>query len=375
MLPRHAARAQSPNVAVRTRITDSAGAPIEGVEVTILRGVSEVLGRGLTGPRGDRLLIVPRMVDEYQVVARRIGYKRSERFFVAGARDTVALSIPLSRAPQELAAVAVTAQEDVRRKSYYLDAETIANSGRTLLNGVDLIDKLRPDMLFGRSGYMGNRVNVSIGGTLAPVLNPGETACMLAPLQNVWINGKRIVTAAPKDVAMAKAKKGMGAYDPISSSTSLSPRVLSILAGIHPEHIAEMQYHECSEAKDIPMHGENALFVVLKPGIRWDDVRGTVLAEDATEAAPLPAHRLRILGVFDLASGAPLDSAEVIESASGVRALTTSTGTVALHYLPEGLSTVRVHKAGYTELSLSVSISPRDTTGITVLLERSAATP
>ena len=89
----------------------------------------------------------------------------------------------------------------------------------------------------------------------------------------------------------------------------------------------------------------------------------------AQEAPPkLAAYRGRVLGVFDLNTGAPIEGVEVLDVASGTKALTTSTGTVSLAYLPDGGSTVRIRKLGYTPITQFIAISPSDTVPLTLLL-------
>jgi len=43
---------------------------------------------------------------------------------------------------------------------------------------------------------------------------------------------------------------------------------------------------------------------------------------------------------------------------------------VSLVFLPEGVSTVRVHKPGYADTQIAVSISPRDSVPITLVLAK-----
>jgi hypothetical protein len=85
-------------------------------------------------------------------------------------------------------------------------------------------------------------------------------------------------------------------------------------------------------------------------------------------AAQLPAYRLRVLGVFDSQTGDPVEGAQVTDLMSKTSALTTVTGTVALSYLPDGGSLVRIQKIGYTPQTLMVAISPADTIPITIAL-------
>ena len=131
-----AARAQSPHeILVRVRVVDTSRAPIAGAEVSVVRDLNTQLASGVTDALGLRDLRVPRSEGEYQIVVRRIGYQRSERFFARPLSDTVAVQIDLRRAAQELAPVKVTEQEDRTRRHYHLDADEIANSDRLLYDG------------------------------------------------------------------------------------------------------------------------------------------------------------------------------------------------------------------------------------------------
>ena len=93
-------------------------------------------------------------------------------------------------------------------------------------------------------------------------------------------------------------------------------------------------------------------------------------------AAPqLPAYRFRILGVFDEASGEPVEGVEVIDVTSGTKATTTATGTVSLFFLPDGGSLVRVRKLGYEPQTFLVAIAATQTTPVTVLLKPATTLP
>ena len=101
------------------------------------------------------------------------------------------------------------------------------------------------------------------------------------------------------------------------------------------------------------MYGESAIFVVLKPGIGFEEgvgsyvsAAGVVQANDeATDAVPLPSYRHRVLGVFDDDSGQPLKDVSVIDAATETRAATTVTGTVSLAFLHDGVNTIRRKRA------------------------------
>ena len=87
-------------------------------------------------------------------------------------------------------------------------------------------------------------------------------------------------------------------------------------------------------------------------------------------SAPAPAGHARLLGVFDLLTGEPVKDAEVVDIATGTKALTTETGTVTLVFLPDGGSMVRVRKVGFEPQTFWAAISPRDTAPITIAFAR-----
>jgi hypothetical protein len=95
-------------------------------------------------------------------------------------------------------------------------------------------------------------------------------------------------------------------------------------------------------------------------------------AARAQQAAttPGPTTRARLLGVFDILTGEPVKDAEVVDIATGTKALTTETGTVTLAFLPDGGSMVRVRKVGFEPQTFWAAISPRDTAPITIAFAR-----
>jgi len=58
----------------------------------------------------------------------------------------------------------------------------------------------------------------------------------------------------------------------------------------------------------------------------------------------------------------------VIDTASGTKALTTATGTVTLAFLPDGGSTVRLHKAGYRDVTVDVVLAPNQVSPVTMTM-------
>ena len=357
-LPCAVAAAQHETV-VRVRVVDTAGMPLPNIDVSALHGLRAVVAGGPTDSTGRRTFSVPHD-GEYQVVARRIGFQRGDQFFTA-SRDTVAVRIVLHAALQALPAVQVTAAQDVKRRAYHVGADEIAESTRPIIDGLDVLSKLRPDIIYSRVPGCGARY--------------------------VWVNGRRI-TYPPIDPALAararmqrQAARATPHIGPTGMAT-VNLTIQSVMASIHPEHIAEVTFADCNDTTVDAVKGSSAIFVALKPGVAFEPGIGSYVLdagaslsndvnpprEDGAVSAVDVAFRSRVLGVFDEATGDPIAGAEVADSTSGTFALTTSTGTVSLVFLPTGVSTVRIRKTGYAELRLPITISPRDTMPVTLLL-------
>jgi hypothetical protein len=88
---------------------------------------------------------------DYEVVVRKIGFQRVSRFFPDSSRAP-SFSIVLTRSVHALDTVEVAEQEDMRRKSYFIDADAIEHSPRLVMDALDVVTKLRPDMIWGRAG-------------------------------------------------------------------------------------------------------------------------------------------------------------------------------------------------------------------------------
>jgi hypothetical protein len=325
------------------RVSDSAGAPVAGAEITIVRGLNSVIAHATTDQSGRKTINVSSEGGELQAVARKIGFAPGSWFF-APASDTTVVDIVLHRSVQALSAVRVTAQEDLRRKSYFLDADAIANSSRPLLDGLDVFAKLRPDMLYSRA----------------------EGAFSNCTIQEVWVNGRRIPISPydSLDPMIAARRKSLPAPH---GSPVVGLGVLKTLSMIKPEHIAEINYHDCMDYSLGKAGDHNAAFITLKPGVAFDNSRGTYVVD---QTVPSLEYRNRLLGLYDGTTGDPVPSASVTEVATGTTAISTATGTVTLAFLPDGKSTLKISKSGYIDLRIDVAISPRDTAPLTLILRR-----
>jgi hypothetical protein len=362
---------------VDVTVRDSAGSPVVGAEASIVQGLNLSRAAGTTDDRGRVSLTVGDVAsahEDFQLVIRKIGFSRSEQFFHF-QRDTLSFDVKLRRVPQELAPVVVTAEEDVKRKSYHIDAEAISNSNRVLIDATDILAKLRPDMICGRScSPMGNIA----ARTRNPVRAcPGlafsqPTRCPVdntppSPNTNVWVNGRRLRLVIPDEMAMAR-QTGVLA--------GLMPGTMTVLSEIKPEHIAEMTYVDELDSSIGKIGSEGGLFIVLKEGVVYEPGKESYIPDVPVKpAAPpppstMPAYRFRLLGVFDDKTGDPIEDAFVTDLTTGTKARTTSTGTVSLGFLSEGTTPVRISKEGYEDLSIAVEISASATTPLTLIMSR-----
>src|SRR6185437_6385319 len=207
----------------------------------------------------------------------------------------VDVRLVLHAAAQTLAPVAITAREDILRKRNHLDGDDIVNSPRPILDGLDAITKLRPDMV-------------------DPPENSPADPCGLF---NLWVNGRRV--PLPSD--------SMPVDDPMLSSRlkSLTPAPLKwvayALSQIKPEHIEEVTYKGCNDKSMEGVAARNAAFVVLKSGIGYDWAKGSFVVgvndntaagqiakreHDRADHPPgpaLPSYRHRLLGLYDQRTG------------------------------------------------------------------------
>ena len=316
---------------------------MSGVDLAVMRGVNTVVAQSTTDVTGRHAFALADDAGGLEVVARKIGYQRGDRFF-ALSRDTTVISIVLRRTIQSLDAVKVSAEQDLRHKSYFLDADAIASSDRPLFDGMDVFTKLRPDMLYSRS---------------AGVFEHCE-------IEEVWVNGRRLPISPYDSLDPMIESRRKTLFKP-AKSKPVSLAVLKTLSLVKPEHIAEINYRDCMDTSIGKMGDQNAAFITLKPGVAFDIKRGSYVVG---QKAPIATYRNRLLGLYDDSNGEPLDGAVVLNTANGDRVQTTSTGTVSLAFLPEGQSTIKISKPGYRDFSFEVSISPADTVPLTIVLTR-----
>ena len=272
------AHAQTSTV-VRLRVTDSTRAPVAGAEVSLVRGLADAITRGTTDADGRLALTVRQSEDDdYEVVVRKMGYLRGDRFFPGSGRDTVALQVVLARVLHGLETVTITEEADLRRRAYFIDADAIASSAHPLFNALDVINKLRPDMVWGLAGRQQTVASsvTSSGRRTARTSRFGEPPAA----SDVWVNGQRIVYVPRDEMTFARRNSGV--------TKDLPLQVQYILSEIRPEHIAEMRYADPADMTVGKTHSNNALFIVLKPGVGYAPGNGSFVIDDPSNLGGRP---------------------------------------------------------------------------------------
>ena len=382
-----------PPLTINVRVVDTGIVAVAGAEVAVVQGLNDTRANGTTDARGIASLTISNPDGNYQIVVRKIGFVRAAEFFHARP-GPLTFQVVMHRAVQSLAPVEVNAREDVTRKSYFIDADEIAKHADVLIDATDILKKLRPDMICGRScsplqaAGAATRAPVRTCPTLAftprrrcPVVdNPNPSLAT-----NVWVNGVWIRSIATDTVCQI-GRRGMLA--------GLLPGSMQVLCEIQPEHIEQITYADEFNTTVGKPHSDSAIYIVLKQGVAYQPGGKSYVVDESAEpgkktagarqagasgdsaasprdsAAALPAYRYRLLGVFDEDTGEPIAGAHVTEAKSGDYVTTTATGTVSLIFLPEGSSLLKITRPGYAELDLSVDIGPSTTTALTLLMKK-----
>jgi len=252
-----AAGAQASNHAiVRIAARDSAGTPIPAAEIAITKGLKDLVAHAVTDSLGRAILSVEvKDSTDFQVTMRKIGLRRTDRFFDVGPRDTAVVNLVV--APPHAADLAPVRVVEKRMRneyeSYDLTADDIENSDRFLLDGWEAVKLLRPVMLTSRGG------------------------CATGA-REVWVNGKRIRLPL-RPIGMDSARAFVGA--PLRTRVGYAP--ISVLQSIAPEHIQEIHYHDCFDHSMAAVGNNDAIFITLKPGVVYVENVGSYVVSEAEE--------------------------------------------------------------------------------------------
>lgn len=352
-----------------TTVRDSANRPVADVDVSLREGLSDTVVSGMTDRSGRVTLRTLTRASSIEVVARRIPFLASYRYVRFGTSDTTSVALTLVRPAHTLDTVVVTEREATRKAKMTIDADAIASSTRNIGSGLDVVLKLRPDMVYGLAG---------------------RAFCDTARVTQVWVNGIRMWNVPPAAMAAQRRQEELDAhFKRPPPYASMSPDMLYVLTTIKPEHIASIEMSDCTHPVVQQNGHREGMFISLKPGIGFEPGVGSLVQGDEEQLGTLrrimmqrrsssvllptgPARLPRLLGLFDWDTGEPVAGADVIDAATGTRASSSETGTVPLDFVSSGAALLVVERPGYRTDSLHVKISPSDTIPITVLLRRVA---
>lgn len=241
-------------VVVVVSVSSATGTPIEGVNLAVSRSGLGAFLYNRTDKAGIAVFHVPRSPIRHDILARRLGWLPIERRLEFTQSDSLQLTLQLERTATELNAVVVEAP----RSNYRLDASQIAASRRPVRDALEVLQKLKPSMLYDRDRCKGEVV------------------------ENVWINGRRVLFMA-RNVPILGGRSGrtigtMRVRTP-GGSNSEPPAVDSVLASIRSEHVQEIRLVNCWDTSVPGVGANNALYVALKPGVDWDWKRGSFVPD------------------------------------------------------------------------------------------------
>ena len=243
-------------IAIHVAVVGTDGSALRDVNVAVSREQIGALLAGRTNDSGQHVFTALLRPGAYSLLARRPGFLPGEVRFDVGASDSVLVTVQLAAGPTpELAPVVVEA----RRSHYVLTRSDMLASGRPIRDAFEALRKLKPSMLYDKD------------------------RCRAEVVDNVWINGRRVLFMAKQVPALGNRTSRL--VGPVrvtmhgGGSRSEPPAVDSVLASIRAEHVDEIRLVNCWDTSLPGMGANNALYVALKPGIDWDWKRGSFVAD------------------------------------------------------------------------------------------------
>jgi hypothetical protein len=93
-------------------------------------------------------------------------------------------------------------------------------------------------------------------------------------VQEIWVNGKHIrLPLLPTGMAAAREMVGV----PPHARFAYAP--VTVLSEIAPEHIESITYKDCFDHSMAVVGTQNAIFVVLKPGVVYQQDVGSFVVD------------------------------------------------------------------------------------------------
>ena len=234
-------------VLVRVVGPDSVALP--GVNVAISRSDVGAILVGRTDATGRYSFSFFVRSRTYSVLARRPGFSHAELRLTLSPSDTTRAVLMLT--PASATALA-NVRVEARPSNYVLSSAQITASGRPVRDAFEALRKLRPSMLYDKD------------------------RCKAEVVQNVWINGERVLFMAsnaivPPPATLAERRSRRVPRQPIA--------VDSILASVRAEHLSEIRLVNCWDTSFPGVGAKNALYISLKPGVDWNWKVGSFIAD------------------------------------------------------------------------------------------------
>lgn len=248
---------------VEFTVVDTDSRPISGaaISVAVSRGAAATAASDDRGRA--RLAIVASIGSRYEFGVRKLGFSPVSGSGSFQTADTVRLTVVLRRAATRLDTVITS--ERVRGPRYRITGAEMARLVPDANSVYDALRKTQPEML-------------------------GDVMRMCGYVRNLWVNGQWMVLApwdslVPLYTATSTRMDGSGrpalrVLGMASHASSALP-----LGSLRPEHVVEIRYANCRERSELGPRGSDALFVTLRPGIGYEVVRGTFVADSAVARA------------------------------------------------------------------------------------------
>lgn len=248
--------ARTPPSLVRVTVADFKGIGVADAEVTLMLGLKTVVAKARTNAEGAHAFVINLDSTDYSVVVRKNGYARGDRFFAA-LSTTLDVAVTLNRAESESAEETDAKQR--RQRSYHIAADEIAATDAPLASAVDVVVRLRPDIVTSRSGTWG-----------------GDSRFGCPGIESIWVNDYRYISSfATPSLNVAMRAKGPG-----NRAARLGAGNMTFLSEIAPEHIEAIDYRDCFDSTESRLGTTNALFITLKDGVGYRPGHGTFVMGD-----------------------------------------------------------------------------------------------
>ncbi|HTE44707.1 MAG TPA: carboxypeptidase-like regulatory domain-containing protein [Gemmatimonadaceae bacterium] len=328
-------------LSVRVRVTDTSGMAIPSATVSVLSASRQLIAAGATDTLGVRLLRLPAGQDGLEVVVQRVGFLGTRRLLRSSSRD-MTIDVALAPLSASLDTVLVSDRSRQLAAQPVIRGDEIASSTRGVFDLIDVLRKLRAQLL----AHIGDDAKYKC-----------QSSEHTGPFRT-YVN-ERAIPYFPET------------FD-------------ELLHDVKSEAIDELRYVSCFDKSlsndDYPSVGH--LYITLRKGYAYNIKLGTYKESARAErmaTAPdttvLHADHARLVGVFDVTDGTPIEGADVIDILTGYSARTTRTGTVVLAFVSPTGTLLKIQRTGYVPFTSPVTNGPTDAPLTVTLTPRGRAEP